>query len=175
MKKTYLLPILTVFCTLSVFSQQMVLKKGEIIENLPLNDTTENTYSLFIPKKFSMDKRWPLLLVTDTKGEEKSALSMFVMAAEKEGYVLAAPKLSDTLSLTKNMLVTSGTIKRITEMLPIHTDRIYAAGQDSGGQLASLVPILIKAVNGAISINASLANRELINMKEPFHFIGHPK
>jgi len=172
MKKTFLLPILTVFCTLSVFSQQMVLKKGEIIENLPLNDTTENTYSLFIPKKFSMDKKWPLLLVTDTKGEEKSALSMFVMAAEKEGYVLAAPKLSDTLSLTKNMLVTSGTIKRITEMLPIHTDRIYAAGQDSGGQLASLVPILIKAVNGAISINASLANRELINMKEPFHFIA---
>lgn len=110
-------------------------------------------------------------MVIDTEGEEKSALSMFVMAAENEGYILAASKLSDTVSLTKNMLSTSKTIRKIADMLPLNINMLYAAGQDLGGQLASLVPILIKGVNGAISINASLANRELINMKESFHFI----
>lgn len=84
MRKTYLLPLLTIFCTFSVFSQQMVLKKGEIIDNLSVNDSTKNTYSLYIPKTFSMDEKWPLLMVFDAEGNEKKALSMFVLAAEKK-------------------------------------------------------------------------------------------
>ncbi len=172
MKKTYLLSLLTSFCTLSVFSQQLVLKKGEIVENLSINDSTENTYSIYIPKTFSMEKKWPLMVVLDTEGNETKALSMFVVAAENEGYVLAAPKLLDSVSLTKNMVVVSQSIQKVTSMLPIHGDRIYAAGNESGGQFASLVPVLITGVNGAMSIGASLANRELINTKNPFHFVG---
>ncbi|AEM69448.1 hypothetical protein Murru_0394 [Allomuricauda ruestringensis DSM 13258] len=172
MRKTYLLPLLTIFCTFSVFSQQMVLKKGEIIDNLSVNDSTKNTYSLYIPKTFSMDEKWPLLMVFDAEGNEKKALSMFVLAAEKEGYVLAAPKLMDSISLTKNMVVAGQAIQKVASLLPIHNDRIYAAGEDSGGQFASLVPILINGVNGAMSIGASLSNSELINVKKPFHFIG---
>ena len=172
MKKTYLLSFLTAFCAISVFSQQLVLKKGEVVGNLAVNDTTENTYSIYIPKAFSMDKKWPLMVVLDTDGNEDKALSMFVVAAENEGYVLAAPKLLDTVSLTKNMVVVSQTIQKVTSLLPIHGDRIYAAGSESGGQLASLVPILISGVNGVLSIGVSLANRELINTKDPFHFVG---
>lgn len=167
-----MLLLLTIFCTFSVFSQQIVLKKGEIIDNLSVNDSTKNTYSLYIPKTFSMDKKWPLLMIFDTEGNEKKALSMFVVAAEKEGYVLAAPKLLDSISLTKNMVVAGQAIQKVTSLLPIHNDRVYAAGEDSGGQFASLVPILINGVNGAISIGASLSNSELINVKKPFHFVG---
>jgi len=172
MKKICLLTILTIFCAIPVSSQQLVLQKGEIIENLPVNDSTENTYSVYIPKTFSMDERWPLLVVIDTEGNEKKALSMFTMAAEKEGYVLAAPKLIDSISLTKNMVLAGQTIQSVTSLLPIHSDRIYAAGQEDGGQFASLVPVLINGVRGAMSIGASLANSELINVKKPFHFVG---
>ncbi|MCK0160332.1 alpha/beta hydrolase [Allomuricauda sp. F6463D] len=143
-----------------------------MVEDLSVNDSTENTYSIYVPKQFSMDKKWPLLMVFDAEGKEKSALSMFVMAAENEGYVLVAPKLVDSVSLTKNMVMTSNTIQKITSMLPIHGDRIYVAGEDSGGQFASLVPVLVKGVNGVMSIGASLANSELLNMKRSFHFVG---
>ncbi len=172
MKKTYLLTFLTFFCAISVFSQLMVLKKGEIVENLSVKDSTNSNYSIYIPKEFSMDKEWPLLMVMDTGGEEEKALSMFVLAAEKEGYVLAAPKLTDSVSLSKNMVVTSRVIQEIVGMLPIKGNRIYAAGAASGGQFASLVPVLINNVSGAMSIGASLANREIINIKDSFHFVG---
>lgn len=78
----------------------------------------------------------------------------------------------DSISLTKNMVVAGQAIQKVASLLPIHNDRIYAAGEDSGGQFASLVPILINGVNGAMSIGASLSNSELINVKKPFHFIG---
>ncbi len=172
MRKIYLLLLLTIFCALSVFSQRIVLKKGEIVENLSVKDSTNNNYSLYIPKAFTMDKEWPLLMVFDTDGEEEKALSMFVLAAEKEGYVLAAPKLVDSISLSKNMVATSKIIQEVAGLLPIQNNRIYAAGAASSGQFASLVPILIKDVEGVMSVGASLASREIINMKESFHFVG---
>ena len=172
MKKIYLLTFLAFFCAISLFAQQLVLKKGEIIENLSINDSTENTFSVYIPKAFSMEEKWPLLVVMDTEGNGKKALSMFTLAAEKEEYVLAAPKLVDSISLTKNMVIAGQAIRKVTSLLPIHADRIYTAGEDSGGQFASLVPVLINGVRGVMSIGASLANSELINVKKPFHFVG---
>lgn len=172
MRKAYLLPLLTIFCTVHLFSQQIVLRKGEIIENLPVNDTTPNTYSLYIPKDFSKDKKWPLLLLADMEGNDKKVISMFLNAAEEEGYVLAAPKLYDSISLTNKMVLIGNTIQRVGDMLPIHTDRIYTGGEDSSGRFATLAPVLLNGVNGSLAIGASLANSELINVKKPFHFVG---
>lgn len=130
-----------------------------------------------IPTPFIFPKRFPWM--------KSGRCSWFLMRREmrkstvhvctccgKEGYVLAAPKLMDSISLTKNMVVAGQAIQKVASLLPIHNDRIYAAGEDSGGQFASLVPILINGVNGAMSIGASLSNSELINVKKPFHFIG---
>lgn len=172
MKKIYSLTFLTFFCAFSLFSQQMVFQKGEIIGNLSIADSTENTYSIYLPKAFSMDREWPLLMVFDTDGNEEKALSMFMMSAEKEGYVLAAPKLLDTVSLTKNMMLTTRAIQKVASLFPIKRERVYAAGEGDAAQFANLMPVLVQGVNGVISINASLTNRELINSKNSFHFVG---
>lgn len=172
MKKIQLLVFLSTLWIVSAFSQQVVLRKGEIIEALPVQDSTDHSFSLYLPTNFSADQKWPLLVVFNFDGKEKQAMSMFVLAAEKEGYILAAPKMIDSVSLTNNMLATSKVIEKVANLLPINSDRIYAAGESRGGRFASLVPLLIKGVNGVMSIGASLANRELLNIKEPFHFIG---
>lgn len=172
MKKIQLFVILSFLGATSVFSQQVVLKKGEIIEALPVQDSTDQSFSLYLPTDFSTSERWPLLVIFNFDDKEKQAMSMFVHAAEKEGYILAAPKLVDSLSLTDNMLATSKVIEKVTNILPVSEDRLYVAGQSRGGRFASLVPLLIKGVKGTISIGASLANRDLLNVKEPFHFIG---
>ena len=172
MKKIYFTAILFTILGPFINAQKMVLKKGEIIENLMVNDSLKSTFSLYLPTNFSTDTQWPLLMVFDVHGKEKQAMSMFVLAAEKEGYVLAAPKMVDTLSLTNNMLLTGKTIEEVVNILPIRKGRVYAAGASSGGRFATLVPVFIPGVKGAISIGSSLANRELLNIKSPFHFIG---
>ncbi len=171
MKKITLL-FLASFVLQHSFSQQVVLKKGTILDAVPVHDSIPETFSLYLPTSFSTDKQWPLLLVFDLKGKEKQALSMFVLAAEKEGYVLAAPQVFDSLSLSNNILKTNRAAQRIMDLLPIHKSRVYTAGASSGARFASLVPIFIKEVHGAISIGASITNTDLINVKRPFHFIG---
>ncbi|WP_420601637.1 alpha/beta hydrolase [Flagellimonas sp.] len=173
MKKKYTLLFFTVFLLqYAAFSQQIRLKKGTILEALPVQDSIPDTFSLYLPTTFSTDKKWPLLLIFDLEGREKQALSMFVQAAEKEGYVLAAPKISDTTSISSNMVKTSEVIHSINRMLPIHKERVYTAGASTGARFANLVPIFLKDVKGTVSIGASVANTDVLSVKRPFHFIG---
>ena len=111
-------------------------------------------------------------MIFEMEGRERQAISMFLQAAERQGYVLAAPKMNDTVPLTANMISASKSLEKVVGMLPINYDQIYAAGASSGGRFASLTPILIKGIKGVISINASIANRELLSAKQPFHFVG---
>lgn len=142
------------------------------MDSIPVQDSIPSSFSLYLPRDFSVEKQWPLLLVFDLDGKERQALSIFVAAAEEEGYLLAAPKVRDTVSLTKNMIVTNNVLEEIVNMLPIQRERIYTAGAAGGGRFAGLVPIFIKGVNGTLSMGASLTNTDLLNVKRPFHFIG---
>ncbi|MBO0321944.1 alpha/beta hydrolase [Muricauda sp. CAU 1633] len=172
MKKKQLLFFLSLVCLTSASAQQMVLKKGEIMDSIPVQDSIPSSFSLYLPRDFSTDKKWPLLLVFDLEGKERQTMSIFVGPAEKEGYILAAPKVKDTVSLTNNMIVTNNVLEEIVNLLPIQRERIYTAGASGGGRFAGLVPIFIRGVSGTISIGASLTNTDLLNVRQPFHFIG---
>ncbi len=172
MKKIYLLLILPLLCSSNVFAQQITLKKGVILEDLSINDSISETFSLYLPTSFNTDANWPLLMVFDLEGKEKQALSMFLQAAEKENYILAAPHISDTTSLSSNMVSTGQTLMQIANLLPIDKNRVYTAGANSGARFSSLVPVFIKEVRGVISMRSTIANTDLLNVKRPFHFIG---
>ncbi len=154
------------------FGQQLTLRKQTIIDSLRINDSIPNTFSLYLPQQFETQKNWPLLLVIDLEGTKKQSTSMFVPAVEKEGYVMAALHLEDSLNLTQSMLLTGQVLDRVTTMLPIQRSRIYTAGQGSGARYASLAPIFINGINGVISIGASISNTDVLNLRRPFHFIG---
>lgn len=172
MKKIYILLFLSIVVGQRAIGQQLFLKKGGIIESLSIHDSVPETFSLYLPKNFTMDKEWPLLMVMDLEGRSKQTLSMFVNAAENEGYVLAAPQVVDSISMTQNMVNTNNALQKIAETLPIDGDRIYTAGASSGARFASLVPIFIKSIKGVIAMNGSMANTDLLNSKRPFHFVG---
>ncbi len=142
------------------------------MDSIPVQDSIPSSYSLYLPSGFSTEREWPLLVVFDMNGKERQALSMFVGPAETEGYVLAAPKIKDTVSLTSNMVATNNVLEDIVNLLPIQRERIYTAGASGGGRFANLVPIFIKGVKGTISMGASLTNTDLLNVRQPFHFIG---
>ncbi|MEM9649151.1 MAG: alpha/beta hydrolase [Bacteroidota bacterium] len=172
MKKRFTLLFLVVCIGQVAFSQQMVLKKGTILESLPVHDSLPDTFSLYLPSNFSTDKSWPLLVVFDLKGREKQTMSMFVSAAEDEGYILAAPKVYDSLSLSNNIIKAGRSIKKVLDLLPIQKSRIYSVGAQAGARFANLVPLFIKEINGVISIGAAISNTELLDVKRPFHFVG---
>lgn len=171
MKKILLLVLLAISST--VTAQQLVLKKGVVLDSVKVNDSIPESFSLYLPKQFEMTETWPIVFVFDTEGNGKRALSLFAQVAEKHGYILAASNnIHDSLSISKNVIISNRMFNTIFSILPIKRDRSYTAGFSSGARLASVIPTFIKNIRGVISCGSPIANTELLTSKNPFHFIG---
>ncbi|MEM8507730.1 MAG: alpha/beta hydrolase [Bacteroidota bacterium] len=161
------------FLTFSCYGQELRIKKGVVVDSLEVNDSINQTISLYLPRKFELSGKWPLLMVFNMQGQAKQEVSKYVTVADSLGYVVAASNaIHDSVTLTKNVLRTKRMLDRISSLLPIHKSRVYTAGIEAGGRFANLVPVFIKDIEGTISFNAALTNAELLTAKNPFHFIG---
>jgi|TARA_R110000744_G_scaffold204010_2_gene322902 hypothetical protein len=154
-------------------SQQMTLKKGVVIDSIGVKDSISESFSLYIPTSFEMDKNWPILFVFDMEGRGRQAIRMFIGAAEKQGYILAASNnVNDTLTTSQNILITGRMFNDVIKMLPVQKNRIYSAGFDSGARFASVLPIFVKGISGVISSGAVYPNMDILDTNNLFHFIG---
>lgn len=170
-----LLTLLALGIAMTCAAQQMTLKKGVVIDSLPIsaNDTLSETFSLYLPKKFEVSGAWPVLFIFDMKGHGKQALNLVAAAAEEQGYILAASNnVRDTLPIANNILIANRMLNAVTTFLPIHKNRIYVGGFSGGGRFSTLIPTFIKGVNGVLVCGATVANTEVLSSKNPFHLIG---
>ncbi|TLP80452.1 alpha/beta hydrolase [Maribacter sp. ACAM166] len=171
MKKIILVALL--ITSSAVFSQEIRLLKGAITENLVVNDSLQETYSIYLPTSFELSKSWPVVFVFDMNGNAKASISMLLNAAENEGYILASSNnLNDTLSITQNVLVANRMFNAVINTIPIAKKRTYTAGFGNGARFASILPTFVKEIEGVISIGASVGNVDILNIKQSFQFIG---
>jgi len=154
-------------------TRQAVFKKGRIIDSIRINDSISETYKLYLPKKFNGSGTWPIIFVFDMYGKNSQAMNIFKTAADEQGYLLASSNdISDTISISKNVLITSRMFREVATLFPINNNRIYTAGFSSGAKFAAIVPSFIKEVNGVISCGSFVPSVELLDEKNPFYFIG---
>ena len=180
MRKNYplvikkLLPYFLFLFVLQIgLSQEVVLRKGVIIDSVQVDDQNGETFSLYLPTNFATSKKWPVLFVFDMDGKGRQAMSMFKRAAEAKGYILASPdNINDTLPLSENMLKVGRAIDGVSRLLPIQNERLYVAGFSNGARFANIAPFFLKNLKGVISCGASLMNLELLSSKNRYHFIG---
>ena len=171
MKKLLLLTF--VLTSTAIFSQELRLLRGAISENLVVNDSVNETFSLYLPSNFEVNKAWPVAFVMDLKGKCKAAVSMLLGAAEQEGYVLASSdNISDSLSISENVLIANRMFNSVISTIPLAKNRMYTAGFGSSAMFASILPTFVRNINGVISIGASVGNVEILNPKQPFQFVG---
>ena len=172
MKKIHcLFFLISVIFAFPSLAQEYSLKKGMITDSLKVGE--KESYSIYVPTNFDLQRKWPVVVVCDMQGRGKSAVSMFKNAAEKFNYVLIGPNsLNDTTSIAKNILALNRLTKEIGNLIPLDSTRIYSAGHSGGARFASLVPSFIKQYGGAISLGAAIPNDELLTSRNRFHFIG---
>ena len=155
------------------FSQELRLLRGAITENVVVNDSLKETFSLYLPTTFDVRKPWPIIFVFDLKVRGKASVSMLVNAAEKEGYILASSdNVNDSLSISENVLIANRMLNASINVVPVAKDRTYTAGFGSGAMFASILPTFIKEIKGVVSIGASVGNIQILNSKHTFQFIG---
>ncbi|WP_420593050.1 alpha/beta hydrolase [Robiginitalea biformata] len=172
MKKSYFL-FLVLLSAFTAQAQELRLKKGAINENLPVIDSIGQDLSIYLPSDFDPAGSWPVLFVCDFSGDTNRALRYFQGAAESNGYILAASrKLVDSTQLTDGVLRFARSLEFLHGILPLDKDRLYASGIGKGGEFASLMPNLVRAVSGVLTAGAGPPNTELLNAREPFDYVA---
>ena len=171
MKK--LLLVLTLSVSFLSSAQQLILRKGAIMESIAVNDTVAENFALYLPTKFEISKAWPVVFVYDMQGRGEMVLRMLLGAAEKNNYILVASNnVNDSLSLTQNVLISKRMFNTVFNLFNIQKDRVYTAGFDSGARIASVMPTFLNQIRGVISCGSTVGNKEVLSSKNPFHFVG---
>ncbi|MGB5357568.1 MAG: alpha/beta hydrolase, partial [Eudoraea sp.] len=98
----------------------MSFTKGRIIDSIQVNDSIPENFNLYIPKKFNGVGQWPVLVIFSMEAQGRQVLSIFRQAAEEHGFILVSSNnVSDSLSISKNVLITSRMLRSISNMLPL--------------------------------------------------------
>ena len=173
MKKIFLLFLILGSVATGASAQEYMLKRGVVMDSLPLQDSIARGLKLYLPGDFEPTRTWPLLFICETESDAVQVLRHLSSSADRNGYILAAAeKTSDTISLTDKVLQINSNLEKLQELLPVDRDRIYTAGYNLSGQLATLIPSLIRPVKGVLSVASMLPNLELIDPRQPFDYVG---
>lgn len=113
------------------------------------------SYALYLPSKYSTQKRWPVLLAFDPDGVGVDPVKLFQPAAEKYGFIVVGS------NSTRNFVDPSAAIRLlwgdVNKRYAIDSRRIYATGFSGGSRLASGLAIGCKnCLAGVIECGAGL-------------------
>ncbi len=169
--------ILKKFCCLAfvliqftVNAQELRITKGVVVDSIPVNDTIQESFSLYLPQTFENDRAWPVIVVFEPGGEGRKAAQMFMSIAEEQGYIIAASNQNlEKDSLTENISKGTRLLNSLYSLLPISQDMIYTAGLAEGAQVASALPVIFK-IRGVLAIGDIWINADFINNNNKFMF-----
>lgn len=160
------------FITCSIKAQELRLKTGIITDSL-IVPGTEDTYALYLPKGFTLQKNWPVVFVFDPGANGKDAISHFNEAAEKYQYIIAASNAVKNDDYQTNLRRAARLINTINDNFPIDKQRIYLAGFSGGARLAIAIASISDDVAGVIASGAGYADNSMfIPENKLFAFIG---
>ncbi len=165
--------VLFLWASFYATAQQIVLKKGKVIDSISAGYNSTDNFGLYLPKNYEASQKWPVVYVLDLEGHGINVLQDYRASAERQGYIfISINNLNDSLSLTDNVLIANKIISAIPTMFSIDPARVYTVGFAKGAALASVLPLIITNVHGVISCGSDIGSTKVLDSKKRFQYIG---
>lgn len=118
----------------SFASQRDELPRGEVIESVACKADPQQSYALYLPSRYTPEKKWPMLYAFDPGARGKLPVSLFKEAAEKFGFIVVGSNNS------KNGIQVGAVIQAVLEdtnaRFAIDPQRVYSTGFSGGARIA---------------------------------------
>ena len=159
--------------SLQVSAQELLVKKGIVVDDLKVSDTLDESYALFLPANYQNERPWPVLFVFDAQGRGRSAAQLFQSTAEEQGYIIVSSNnISKQKDLEQNLLTGARLMEHIVGFLPVDLNQISTIGSMAGARMATSIPLVFDNILGTIAVGDHWMNFDLLNDKKNFVFIG---
>lgn len=155
----------------NLYSQEMRLSKGTVIDSLHINDSISESFSIYLPQDFVTDRPWPVILIFDAEGRGALATQLFRSIAEEQDYIIAASNENLTNdSLQANLPKASRFMNKVFASFPVDSNLVYAAGVGDGGALASAIPLIYNRLRGVLAVGEGWVNTQFVINSKPYLF-----
>ena len=147
----------------SLFAQDLSLRKGAVVDSLPIGDSIAESFAMYLPRNYSADKDWPIVFIFDDEGRGINVARLFSTAAEDQGYLLVASNnISKKDSLLANLEIGSRLVESVLLNFPIDENRMYTAGLNEGALVASALPVVFPKIKGVLVVEDVWLNKDLL-------------
>jgi predicted esterase len=129
---------------------------GVVISSVATVQNPQQTYALYLPKRYSTDSRWPVVYVFDPLARGELALKQFEHAAELHGYIIAASHNSRNGPWAPQSEAAQAIVNDTQQRFSIDTHRIYFAGFSGGARVSSQLALRCKCAAGVLLSGAGV-------------------
>lgn len=134
--------LLSVAASSATDKSEGVPTPGQISDIICAADSSQS-YALYLPSKYTMERRWPVIYFFDPGGRGRRPVDMYKDLAEKYGFVFAGSNNSRNFSGNQSQAVNA--IWQDTHVhLSLDERRVYVSGFSGGARVA-----------GAMALNSS--------------------
>lgn len=169
MKKIVLF-ILCCFCA-AVNAQQF--ETGVIIDSIPVANSTNETFTLYLPKTYKPNELSPILFIFSPSGNGKSGVEAFIKAAEAYNHILVCSNNSRNGSVERNFAIAQRLFTHAFSNFNILKNRTYLAGFSGGSRLVTAIATVSSEIEGVIACGAGfLSNPSYMPSTQKFSYAG---
>ncbi|HVS29919.1 MAG TPA: hypothetical protein VMS98_00555 [Thermoanaerobaculia bacterium] len=145
------MPLLIVLSLLALPAGEST-PRGRLVENVACQSDPSQTYTLFLPPAYSADRRWPLLLIFDSRGRGTFAAEIFREPAEAHGWIiLSSNNTRSDGPMEPNQKALEAMWPEANLRYASDPGRIYAAGFSGGAVLSWALAQTTGGIAGVIS------------------------
>lgn len=146
-----LITILFIFnLHLLIFSKEK-LKTGVVIENVKSLVTTGQSYSIYLPKNYDENKKWPVIIAFDPAARGSLPVKLFKNSCEKYGFIIVGSNNSKNYDQFAINTSAKTLLYEIPKRFSIDEKRIYLTGFSGGAKVVLSLAIALKNINGVIA------------------------
>lgn len=121
---------------------------GVVLANVrTLADATQS-YALYLPSKYTTEKKWPIVYSFDPFARGKEAVELFREGAEQYGYILAGSNNSRNGSWKDEAKAADAMFRDTQERFSVDERMIYFRGLSGGARVAAQIALLCKCAAG---------------------------
>jgi poly(3-hydroxybutyrate) depolymerase len=130
------------------------LPRGEIVDNVKCAQDASQSYAIYLPKNYSKDRQWKLILAFDPRGRGRAPVEQFKDAAEKYGYIVAGSNNARNGPPEISLTAAGAMGSDIVQHFSINMKRVYTAGLSGGARIAMKVAMDSNEMAGVIASSA---------------------
>ena len=145
---------------------------GVVIDSVRVSGAEKETFALYLPSSYRPEVLSPIVFIFHPGGSGSNAVSLFVKAAEKYGYVLVCSNNNKNGPQQQNFDYANRLFEHIFSNFNIDNNRIYTAGFSGGSRLATAIAVLTKRIQGVIACGSGFPGNVAPVGIENFSYAG---